>query len=118
MDGLSQVSRVPLGAADQVRGVDRSQTAPVAEPSAPEPIPASPPAEVLNALDLAQRVIEEITRSGTSLHFEVENTTVGMRVHVQVRDSSGELIREIPPSRLASVLGGGGTAGLVVDATG
>jgi hypothetical protein len=118
MDGLSQVSRLPLGAADQVRSVDRTQSAPAAEPSAPEPVPATPPAEVLNALDAAQRVIQEITSSGTTLHFDVENGPGGKRVHVEVRDSDGKLIREIPPSRLASILGGGGTAGLVVDATG
>jgi uncharacterized FlaG/YvyC family protein len=118
MDGLSQVRSTPVGPTDPLRSVDRSQTAPVQAPASPEPIPSSPPAEVLNALDLAQRVINEIVSSGTTLHFDVQNGPGGKRVHVEVRDASGELIREIPPTRLASILAGGGSHGLVVDETG
>jgi hypothetical protein len=83
----------------------------------PEPIPTSPPAEVLDALDTAARVLEELDSAQLSLHFEVRDGEAGKRIHVEVLASDGSLVREIPARNLMDVLAGTGR-GLTVDERG
>lgn len=92
----------------------------VAQPAStvpPEPIPTSPPAEVLDALDTAARVLEELDSAQLSLHFEVRDGEAGKRIHVEVLASDGSLVREIPARHLMDVLAGTGR-GLTVDERG
>jgi uncharacterized FlaG/YvyC family protein len=67
-------------------------------------IPSSPPAEVLEALDTAARVLEELASRRLSLRFEYDDSR--NQVHVQVMSEDGKVVREIPPSALADIAAG------------
>ena len=67
-------------------------------------IPATPPPEVLEALDNAARVLEELASRRLSLHFEYDDTT--NQVRVQVTNGEGKVVREIPPSTLLDIAAG------------
>jgi hypothetical protein len=60
-------------------------------------------------LEAARRVLDELTAASLELRFRVDDRR---RVHVQVLGSDGQLIREIPPTRLLDAIAGGG---LVLD---
>lgn len=68
-------------------------------------IPASPPQEVLDAVDAAGRVARELHEQGRELRFEPGGEDG--RIRVEVRDLDGNLLREIPPSELLDVATGG-----------
>jgi hypothetical protein len=72
-----------------------------------------PPAALQAEYRAAARVIEELTARHVNLHFEIDESS--NRVHVQVLDSNGEIIREIPARRLLDMLSGGG---LMIDTHG
>jgi uncharacterized FlaG/YvyC family protein len=67
-------------------------------------IPTSPPAEVLEALDKAARVLEELASRGLGLHFEYDDAT--SQLHVQVTNGEGKVVREISPSTLLDIAAG------------
>jgi FlaG protein len=67
-------------------------------------IPATPPPEVLEALDNAARVLEELASRRLSLHFEYDD--VRNQVRVQVTNGEGKVVREIPPSTLLDIAAG------------
>jgi hypothetical protein len=101
-----------------VRPPEQTRVERTAPAAAAAPIPQKPPNEVLQALDVAQRVIQELSKAQTTLHIELESGPGGKRVHIQVLDENGNLVREIPPKRLSAVLSGEGVQGLVVDEKG
>jgi uncharacterized FlaG/YvyC family protein len=70
--------------------------------------PATPPPEVLTALDEGARV---------ELHFAVEQGNAGKRVRIQVREADGNVVRDIPTRKLLDILAGDGR-GLAVDTLG
>lgn len=83
-----------------------------ARPAAPErdvlpsgKIPASPPSEVLDAMQAASRAYQALRAQGRELHF-AKNADTG-RMTIEVRDLDGNLLRSIPPSRLLDVVTGG-----------
>jgi hypothetical protein len=119
MDGISQVtSDGGLGPAQPVRPVEQSRVERTPAATAAGPIPKTPPSEVLEALDVAQRVLQELSKAQTTLRIDLQSGPGGKQLHIQVLDGNGDLVREIPPRRLAAVLAGEGTAGLVVDEKG
>ena len=67
-------------------------------------IPASPPPEVLYALDRAQSVLAELASRQVSMHISVDEDT--SRIHVELRDGEGRLIREVPASHATGMLSG------------
>ena len=67
-------------------------------------IPSSPPPEVLEALDNAARVLEELASRRLSLHFEFDDAI--NQVRVQVTNAEGKVVREIPPSTLLDIAAG------------
>jgi hypothetical protein len=67
-------------------------------------IPATPPPEVLEALDNAARVLEELASRRLSLHFEYDDAI--NQVRVQVTNEDGKVVREIPPSTLLDIAAG------------
>ena len=109
----------PVGGAQTtngVREVRRTAPAEAATPvKAPAGIPASPPPEVLSAMDDAARTLAELRAQQISLKFEVDDAT--HRVRVTVSDGEGRVLRQVPASELGSFLGGG-RSGLVVDTRG
>lgn len=69
-------------------------------------IPASPPPEVLEAMDAAGRVARELHETGRELRFTPPLEGERGRVRVEVRDLDGNVLREIPPSELLDVATG------------
>lgn len=69
-------------------------------------VPASPPPEVLEAMDAAGRVARELHATGRELRFVPPHEGAGGRVRVEVRDLDGNVLREIPPSELLDVATG------------
>lgn len=67
-------------------------------------IPASPPPEVLDAIDAAGAVARELHEQGRELRFV--GGGAGERVRIEVRDLDGNVLRTIPPSELLDVATG------------
>ena len=68
-------------------------------------VPATPPAEVLDALDTAARVLEELASRRIGLHFEYVEAK--HEVHIQViNEDDGSVVREIPPGALLDLAAG------------
>lgn len=68
-------------------------------------VPDSPPAEVQRQVDEAARRYERLRENGRELRFDWNKEE--RRVHVEVRDLSGRLLREIPPSAALDAMSGG-----------
>jgi len=101
INGNNRLALVPKPATDRGRTIPQPASA-----VAHAPVPASPPAEVLEMLDTAAQVLHDLAAAQVSLHIEVVDGKAGKRIHVQVRDADGELLREIPPHQLLDVLAG------------
>lgn len=69
-------------------------------------IPAGPPPEVLEAMDAAGRVAQELHEQGRELRFVPPGEATGNRVRIEVRDLDGNVLRAIPPSELLDVATG------------
>ena len=110
-NGVAPVREVPK--ADRVRVSPQRTQADTASTS----IPATPPAEVLAALDEGARVMKELSDARVELHFAVEQGQAGKRVRIQVREADGNVVRDIPTRKLLDILAGDGR-GLAVDTLG
>jgi flagellar protein FlaG len=66
-------------------------------------LPASPPPAVLEQMQEAARVVDDLRAQKRELHFEV---TGNGRVAVQVRDLDGNVIRTIPAGKALDVAAG------------
>jgi flagellar protein FlaG len=70
-------------------------------------IPASPPPEVLDAIDATGRVARNLRAQGRELHFVPASESKDGRMRVEVRDLDGNVLRTIPPSEALDVATGG-----------
>lgn len=86
-------------------------------PAPHTPVPGSPPTEVLEMLDTAATVMQELASSQVRMHIEVVDGGAGKRIHIQVVDADGTLLREIPPHQMFEVLSGK-SRGLAFDEQG
>lgn len=68
-------------------------------------VPASPPPQVLTDVAAAAERVQWLREHNRELRFHVDPET--RRVHVEVRDLNGRLIREIPPSEALDAMSGG-----------
>jgi flagellar protein FlaG len=68
-------------------------------------MPASPPAEVLDAVGAAADRVVELASENRTLHFELDERS--KRVVIQVRDLDGNVLKTIPPSKALDVMSGG-----------
>ncbi len=97
-----------VGAPDPVFGREAQrarQSAPAAQTfELPASVPATPPVDVLEALDTAARVIEELASRRLTLHFEYDEER--NHVRVQVTNDEGKVVREIPSSELLDIAAG------------
>jgi hypothetical protein len=95
--------RAPRGAR-----VDAADGARDAAEISSEEIPASPPPEVLDAIDAAGRVARELHAEGRELRFvpASERGEDDGHVRVEVRDLDGNVLRTLPPSELLDVATG------------
>jgi hypothetical protein len=73
---------------------------------------SSPPPALQAEYSAAAQAIETLASQQINLHFEVDKEDT---VHVQVLDSDGQVIKEIPASSLFDTLSGGG---LLIDQLG
>lgn len=71
---------------------------------AEDQLPDLPPAEVLDALDTAARVLHELDRKNVSFRLDHDTTTNKVRVHVG--DATAGTEQEIPAHRLLNILAG------------
>jgi hypothetical protein len=69
-------------------------------------IPALPPREVLDAVEVAAARVDQMRLENRELHFSMDKET--NRVIVEVRDLDGNVIRTIPPSKALDVMSGAG----------
>jgi len=69
-------------------------------------IPASPPPEVLEAMDAAGRVARELHETGRELRFTPPSEGSNGRVRVEVCDLDGNVLRTIPPRELLDIATG------------
>jgi flagellar protein FlaG len=65
-------------------------------------VPASPPAEVLEAMDAPARVARELHEQGRELRF----TSGEDGLRIELRDLDGNVLRTIPPSELLDIATG------------
>lgn len=77
-------------------------------------LPSLPPAEVLDALDTAARVLDELDRK--QIRLRVEHDLQVNRVRTHLRDEVTGIEHEISAARLFTILGGD-LRGLAVDVT-
>ena len=86
-----------------------------AAPMAPEPIPTSPPAEVLEELDRAALALGELASRGLRVTLDID--AKGETIQFEVVDDNGN-VRQISSVRLLDLLNGGGGEGLLFDGVG
>jgi flagellar protein FlaG len=67
-------------------------------------VPALPPREVLDAVEVAAARVDQLEMENRELHFEFDKES--KRVIVQVKDLDGNVIRTIPPSKALDVMSG------------
>jgi hypothetical protein len=65
--------------------------------------PATPPPDLAAEMEVAARRYDELQEQNRELHFEMHDG----RLVVQVRDTDGNVIREVPPSAVLDVAAGG-----------
>jgi uncharacterized FlaG/YvyC family protein len=75
-----------------------------------EPIPANPPQEVLDDLDTAAGVLDDLDQKNVDLNLAVDDKTG--RVHVELRDADGQVLHRITADKALDLLSGepGGVA--------
>jgi uncharacterized FlaG/YvyC family protein len=101
--GLTPITRID--SASRAQSTRRQGSAPA--------LPSEPPAALQAEYSAAARVIEDLAARQVNLHFEIDHNT--NRVHVQMLDWNGDVIREIPTKSLLDALSGGG---LLIDQKG
>ena len=74
--------------------------APQTRPVKPPDLPASPPREVLAALDTAAGVLKDLEDHELALHVEVHDANV----RLEFRDAEGGVVCELPPAYSLDVL--------------
>ncbi len=68
-------------------------------------IPSSPPPELHDQIDAASQRVDELRSEGRELHFAYDDEA--KRVVIQVRDTKGNVLDTIPPSKALEVATGG-----------
>lgn len=116
---IDKIANPAVAPVREVPRAERLQTTTQRVPAdtGPTTFPATPPPEVLAALDEGARVMREISDSRMELSFEIVQEEAGKRVRIQVRESNGDVVRDIPARKLLDMLAGE-SRGLAVDALG
>lgn len=84
-------------------------------PVASEPLPKSPPPEVLEQLDRGALALQELAGRGLRVTLDIDMT--GESILFEVVDDNGT-VGQISSVRLLDLLNGGGAEGLLFDALG
>ena len=100
IDQTRSVRLVPERA--PVRGADAGAAArpdAIAPDAMVDTMPASPPPEVRDQVLAAQRAIQEMHDRGRTLHFSMDSG----RVKILLQDLDGNVIREVPSSKVVDI---------------
>jgi hypothetical protein len=102
LDGIRPVQNT--GTTNKTSAPQRAEqaAAPFSVP-ADSGIPATPPAEVLRALDNVQRVASALNQRGLEIRFD---RTDAQDVSAKVVDVNGRVVRDIPVNHALDVLAG------------
>lgn len=104
VDGITPVDGTPTGApAPTARAGGAARPFAVTGAGAGQ-LPDLPPAEVLDALDTAARVLHELDRKQVKVRLDHDPVTNELHAHVSDGTGAGE--HEISHARLLNVLGG------------
>jgi hypothetical protein len=103
LDRLGPASSGDINIYGAARRVSETDRAGAFKLRAVSGVPATPPAEVLNALDSAQRVDHELRSRGLSVSFD---TQADGGVRVSVVDSDGQVVRDLAPSAALDAISG------------
>ena len=94
----------PTGAATRIRRTEPTRRG-------GEPIPASPPPEVLDALDDAARVLAQLAEKELRLNLSIDEES--RQVDVRLTDNVGRVVRRLTAGRALEILAD--DCGLLVD---
>jgi uncharacterized FlaG/YvyC family protein len=97
------------------RETQRARPKPVAETAVAAEIPTTPPAEVLENLNRAAEVLQELASKRLELRFAIGKDK---HVEVEVRDADGQVVRRIPATSALEMLSGGSGPSLLFDSLG
>lgn len=85
---------------------DQLQTARTGRFSRPGAIPASLPAEVLDAIGAATDVYDQLLAGGRQVHFDFDLHSSTGKLTIQVLDTAGNLLSTVSPHELLHVAAG------------
>jgi hypothetical protein len=104
---IGSVGRTPAAAPSQTARSSapaRAEAAHAVDPVTVDMIPASPPAEVQDAIGVANQAYHDLQAGGSALHFKVDEQTG--KLQVEVHDVHGNLLFTVPPSAVLDVASG------------
>jgi hypothetical protein len=68
--------------------------------------PADPPAEVLDAVEVAADVYEQLQALGRRVHFDFDPDSGSGRLTIKLLDADGNLLRTLSPGELLQISAG------------
>jgi FlaG protein len=105
IDNVSSIgSGAPVTPKQPVRSAAPLKVVPPLDPTGEAESLETPPAEVLHALDHAQKVLADLRSKQLNLRYDVDPET--QRVYAQLVDQSGAVVREIPARHALDLLSG------------
>jgi hypothetical protein len=104
---IGSVGRTPATAPSQTARSSApapAQAAHATDPVTIDMIPASPPAEVHDAIGVANQAYHDLKADGSELRFKVDEKTG--KLQIEVHDVHGNLLFTVPPSTVLDVASG------------
>jgi putative hemolysin len=95
---------VPASAA-HAASAGAAASAPMPDSVTVDTIPASPPAEVHEAMGVAAQAYQNLKDNGSELRFKVDEATG--KLQIEVHDTKGNLLFTLPPHKVLEVADGG-----------
>jgi hypothetical protein len=91
--------------ASQTAKVAAASPAHSSDPVTVDTIPASPPPEVHEAMNVAAHAYQNLKDNGSELRFKVDEATG--KLQIEVHDTKGNLLFTLPPHKALEVAEGG-----------
>jgi hypothetical protein len=102
---VGRTPATPLSATPAAAPPPVAAASPMAEPVTVDAIPASPPPEVHEAMNVAANAYDDLKASGREMRFRVNEATG--KLTVEVHDIHGNLMFAVPGSKALDVAAGG-----------
>jgi uncharacterized FlaG/YvyC family protein len=91
--------------AGQAAKVAATASAHESDPVTVDTIPASPPPEVHQAMDVADQAYKNLKANGSAVTFKIDEATG--KLQIEVHDTHGNVLFTLPPHKLLDVAEGG-----------